>query len=142
MRSHDVDDTFGEFVAARGQALLQTAYLRVGNRHDAEDLLQTVLARTYAAWAKLDAIEAAESYVRVALARAATGWWRRRKREVPVAYVPDKATVPVDAAVSGDEMWTSLKAIPRGSARFWCCAPTRTCPRRRSRPLSDAAQAL
>ena len=38
--------TFDEFMAARWGPLFRTAYLLTGERHDAEDLLQTALART------------------------------------------------------------------------------------------------
>ncbi len=33
-------DEFAEFVAARSAALLRTAYLLTGDRHEAEDLVQ------------------------------------------------------------------------------------------------------
>ena len=41
---------FTEFVPGRWAALYRTAYLLTGDRHDAEDLLQTALANTYVGW--------------------------------------------------------------------------------------------
>ena len=40
---------FAEFVAARSAALHRTAYLMVGERHLAQDLLQEALTKTYVA---------------------------------------------------------------------------------------------
>jgi DNA-directed RNA polymerase specialized sigma24 family protein len=40
-------EAFQAYVSGRSPALLRTAYLLTGNRADAEDLLQTALAKTY-----------------------------------------------------------------------------------------------
>lgn len=42
--------TFADFMSARWSPLFRTAYLLTGNRTEAEDLLQTALARTYVRW--------------------------------------------------------------------------------------------
>lgn len=42
MMDHDAE--FAEFMAARWSALYRTAYLLMGQHHQAEDLLQDVLA--------------------------------------------------------------------------------------------------
>jgi DNA-directed RNA polymerase specialized sigma24 family protein len=44
------DDGFREFVTARSPALLRTAYLLLGDRALAEDLLQTALVKAYRPW--------------------------------------------------------------------------------------------
>ena len=44
---------FEEFVAARWAALGRTAFLLTGNKHDAEDLLQTALARAATRWDRI-----------------------------------------------------------------------------------------
>ena len=41
--SRDSDSDFDDFVSSRGPALLRTAYLLTGDRHLAEDLMQTAL---------------------------------------------------------------------------------------------------
>ena len=41
---------FREYVTARQSALLRTAYLLTGHREDAEDLLQTALAKLAPRW--------------------------------------------------------------------------------------------
>ncbi|WP_155992370.1 sigma factor [Nocardioides sp. URHA0032] len=40
------ETAFAQFMAARWAALYRTAYFLVGDHHQAEDLLQDVLART------------------------------------------------------------------------------------------------
>jgi RNA polymerase sigma-70 factor (sigma-E family) len=83
---------FEEFVAARGQRLLRVAWLLTGDAHLAEDLLQTVLARTWPKWQRI-AAENPEAYVRKALVNTHASWWRRRWRgEVPHGDdLPDRA---------------------------------------------------
>ncbi|GAA4732283.1 hypothetical protein GCM10023350_14570 [Nocardioides endophyticus] len=49
-RSDSTDDEFAEFVAARSPQLYRSAYLLTTPSHAAEDLVQTALAKTYAAW--------------------------------------------------------------------------------------------
>ena len=46
-------EEFRTYVVARSAALLRTAYLLTGNRADAEDLLQTALAKTYLSWDRI-----------------------------------------------------------------------------------------
>jgi DNA-directed RNA polymerase specialized sigma24 family protein len=57
-------EDFRSYVAARSPALLRTAYMLTGNRADAEDLLQTALAKTYLAWDRIREREAVDGYVR------------------------------------------------------------------------------
>ena len=45
MRTHDKDAEFEAYMAARQPSLLRTAYLLSGDRHTAEDLVQTALAK-------------------------------------------------------------------------------------------------
>ena len=58
----DKDREFDDFVASSGRRLLRAAQLLTGDRHRAEDLLQDVLARTYARWDRIDGNP--EAYVR------------------------------------------------------------------------------
>lgn len=86
-------DTFDDFVAARSTALWRSAYLLTGDRHKAEDLLQTALVKTWRRWERFDhrTDETAEAYVRRALVTTYTDWWRRRWRgEVPTGELPDE----------------------------------------------------
>jgi len=53
-------EAFRAYVVGRSPALLRTAYLLTGNRADAEDLLQTALAKTYLAWDRIRERKVAE----------------------------------------------------------------------------------
>lgn len=71
---------FEEFVATRWGPLSRTAYLLTGHLHDAEDLLQTALARAATRW---DHIDDHEAYVRRILYTQAISHWRWRRRRPP-----------------------------------------------------------
>jgi RNA polymerase sigma-70 factor (sigma-E family) len=71
---------FDAFVAARSRALLKAAWLLTGDWHQAEDLLQTALAKSYLAWNRVGAGRE-EAYVRRVLVTTYSTWWRRAWRE-------------------------------------------------------------
>ncbi|MEE4542409.1 SigE family RNA polymerase sigma factor [Streptomyces sp. V4-01] len=76
---------FSGFVAARWHALARTAYLLTGDFHEAEDLVQTTLARVYPHWHRVRP-ETAEHYVRRALVNTCRS--RHRKRRVVHLLLP------------------------------------------------------
>ena len=79
---------FEQFVLARRNALLRTAYLLTGNHHDAEDLVQTALIKVVPKWARIS--DRPEPYVRQVLARESVNRRRgRRWREVTTDVVPE-----------------------------------------------------
>ncbi|GIH04522.1 RNA polymerase sigma factor [Rhizocola hellebori] len=87
---------FEEFVAARWAALGRTAFLLTGNMQDAEDLVQTALARAATRWERISDHEA---YVRrVIYTQAVSHWrWRRsRPPEVLTDQLPHVATEQPD----------------------------------------------
>lgn len=67
----DVD----EFVAARCEPLLRTAYLLAGDRTRAEDLLQTALTEVAATWSRSEL--GPELTARRAMVRSLGQWWHR-----------------------------------------------------------------
>jgi RNA polymerase sigma-70 factor (sigma-E family) len=84
------DEAFRGFVAARGHALLRTAYLLTGDQQLAEDLVQTALEKTVRHWPSLRRSDAAEAYVRRAMYRENISAWRRRRLvELPSATLPE-----------------------------------------------------
>ena len=109
-------EDFRDFVVARSPALLRTAYLITGNRADAEDLLQTSLAKAYLAWGRIREREAREAYVRRTMANTGTSWWRRKKLPVvPLESAPEVVSAGV-APGSGDlhdALWAALAGLPR-----------------------------
>ena len=103
------EQAFNTFVAARSRHLLQTAYLLTGDRHRAEDLLQTALTRAYLRWDRIVS-EDPEGYVRRTLVNAHIDWWRRRPwREEPTAELPDRPEP--DAAGAYDARDAVLQAL-------------------------------
>ena len=83
-RRDRVDAEFTAYLEARQGALLRTAYLLTGDRHQAEDVLQTALAKLYLSWDKVRDREALDGYVRRILVNETTSLWRRPwKRAAP-----------------------------------------------------------
>ncbi|RZS79379.1 RNA polymerase sigma-70 factor (sigma-E family) [Motilibacter rhizosphaerae] len=74
------DEEFVAFVAATSQRLLHVAWLVCGDRHRAEDLVQTALAGTYRHWGRVRQQDA-YAYARRAVLNANISWWRRLARE-------------------------------------------------------------
>jgi RNA polymerase sigma-70 factor (sigma-E family) len=86
------DEEFTEFVQACSPRLLHAAYLLTGNRHTAEDAVQTALVRTYAAWPRVRRADAF-AYARRVLVNHVTDRWRLRGREYATDDVPERAEV-------------------------------------------------
>src|SRR5688572_12888363 len=78
------DAEFAAFVRTHETTLLRTAWLLVGDRHQAEELTQRALVRTYAAWSRARTPDPL-AYTRRVLVNLRTDTWRRRRREVLVA---------------------------------------------------------
>ncbi|MEW1847392.1 SigE family RNA polymerase sigma factor [Nonomuraea angiospora] len=83
---------FRKFVVDRSGALFRTAYLLTGDRHTAEDLVQSALVKTAAKWRSLRDPAAIEGYVRRAMYHEQVSWWRRRSRvaEVSTGQPPER----------------------------------------------------
>ena len=109
-------EDFRTCVVARSAALLRTAYLLTGSRADAEDLLQTALAKTFLSWDRIRDREAVDGYVRRVMVNTQTSWWRRRKvDEHPTGELPERGGGRDDTADLDlhDALWTALAALPK-----------------------------
>jgi RNA polymerase sigma-70 factor (sigma-E family) len=85
-RGADTDAEFTEFLTARSAQLYRSAYLLTTSPHAAEDLLQTSLAKTYAAWARVRRADDPVAYVHGVLIKTFLSERRRRSSsELPVA---------------------------------------------------------
>ena len=147
-------EDFRTYVAARSPVLLRTAYLLTGSRADAEDLLQTALAKTYLAWDRIRDREAVDGYVRRVMVNswtwshpgptaAAPPWTRRTWRPSPGSGPRRSAPRPTRSSSSRS---TARSRNPRSSsgscpppsprrARRWSTAwPRARRPVRRSGP--------
>lgn len=107
----DVD--FRDWAAARLPALLRYAHLLTGDRHQAEDIVQTALTRTLVAWPRVRRKSNPEAYVRTAIARLVIDVGKRRRHEVLTGSPPDPEPPPGDdGPESRWEMWSALAALP------------------------------
>jgi RNA polymerase sigma-70 factor (sigma-E family) len=107
-----VELDFHEFVISRGRSLLHSAYLLTGNVADAEDLVQSALAKTYQAWDRIEDRKALDGYVRRAMVNTHISWWRRRKiDEYPTDDIPDQPVA--DSSVSSEQQDALRRAIER-----------------------------
>jgi DNA-directed RNA polymerase specialized sigma24 family protein len=80
---------FADFVAGRSAELFRLAYVLTADRHAAEDLLQSALAKAAARWGRIDSTP--EGYVWQIMYREQVSWWRRRARR-PVTVVASART--------------------------------------------------
>jgi RNA polymerase sigma-70 factor (sigma-E family) len=111
----DSEADFHDFVVSRSPALLGTAYLLTGDRHRAEDLLQSALAKALRHWPRIRREGSAEPYVRRIMVNEQRSWWRSgRGREHPVAELPDRAAPGADpaGAAERDTVWRALGQLP------------------------------
>ncbi|MFG1709627.1 SigE family RNA polymerase sigma factor [Nonomuraea sp. M3C6] len=120
----DRHDDFREFVLARQQALMRTAYLLTGDAHLAEDLLQSVLVKVAGQWYKLAKDGNPEAYTRRALVNQYISWRRRPRPELPSADPPERGTSYDDAALDRIVLRQALaKLTPKQRAvivlRYW-----------------------
>jgi RNA polymerase sigma-70 factor (sigma-E family) len=95
----DRHDGFREFVLARQQALMRTAYLLTGDAHQAEDLLQSVLSKVVRHWGRLARDGNPEAYIRKSLVNQYTSWRRRPRPEQPSAELTDHGASHDDATL-------------------------------------------
>jgi RNA polymerase sigma-70 factor (sigma-E family) len=109
----DGADGFASFVAARGDALWRSAWLLTGDHQLAEDLVQTALAKSWRAWARVGP-DNFEAYLRRVLFTTYISWWRRMWRgECPTADLPEAPTTPMDSDERND-LVAALAQLPRG----------------------------
>jgi RNA polymerase sigma-70 factor (sigma-E family) len=109
--------SFEEFAAARLASLLRYAALLSGDREEARDIVQEVLARALVKWGRIGSVQDPYGYVR----RMVTNEFlslRRRRRVWTVPLGPeavDGASAPraSEHAEPDDELWRLLMRLPR-----------------------------
>ncbi|WBO65245.1 SigE family RNA polymerase sigma factor [Streptomyces camelliae] len=110
--------SFASYVRARQPVLLRTARSLTANPSDAEDLLQTALAKTYVAWDRIEDQRALDGYVRRALLNTRTSQWRKRKvDEFSCDELPEPEPVPGDddpaeRQALHDAVWRAIMKLP------------------------------
>ncbi|MEV6667893.1 SigE family RNA polymerase sigma factor [Streptomyces nigra] len=111
--------SFSSYVRARQPVLLRTARSLTANPSDAEDLLQTALAKTYVAWERIEDHRALDGYVRRALLNTRTSQWRKRKvDEFACEELPEPEPLlghdddPAERQALRDAMWRAIMRLP------------------------------
>ncbi|MEU3823804.1 SigE family RNA polymerase sigma factor [Streptomyces sp. SID486] len=110
--------SFASYVRARQPVLLRTARSLTANPSDAEDLLQTALAKTYVAWERIEDHRAVDGYVRRALVNTRTSQWRKRRvdefacEELPEPEPVSGGDDPAERQALHDAMWRAVLRLP------------------------------
>jgi RNA polymerase sigma-70 factor (sigma-E family) len=124
------DEKFSAFVPARADHLYRQAWLLTGSRAAAEDLVQTALTKSYAAWSRVLRADDPVAYVHGVLLKAFLSDRRRRSSgEVPHADPHQTATSavaddPTDAQVDRLALAAALSRLGRTDRavvvlRYW-----------------------
>ncbi|MEV7416428.1 SigE family RNA polymerase sigma factor [Streptomyces sp. NPDC089919] len=113
--SANAEAEFTAYVQERRASLYATAYHLTGDRHEAEDLLQSALFSTYRAWDRITDKAAVGGYLRRTMTNLHISAWRRRKlNEYPTEELPE--TVGETDAMRGTELravlWQALAKLP------------------------------
>lgn len=111
----DKDAEFADYMSARQPSLLRTAYLLTGDRHTAEDLVQTALAKLYLSWDRVQQQGSLDGYVRRILVNEHNSLWRRpwKRRETTTEHLPDRAAESGPAATYDADLWAFVQTLPR-----------------------------
>ena len=112
-RTRDVE--FAEYMHARQAALMRTAYLLTGDRHSAEDLVQTSLAKLYLAWDKVQDRGSIDGYVRRIMVNENNSTWRRawKRREFASETLPERQVVDEYDEGARGALWDLVQTLPR-----------------------------
>jgi RNA polymerase sigma-70 factor (sigma-E family) len=87
-------ESFEDFVAATGHRMLRTAVLLTGDRHTAEDLVQSAYAQAFARWRLVRRAESPAAYTRTIMTRLFLS--DRRRKRVPELPLIEGADAPAD----------------------------------------------
>lgn len=73
-----------EYVRARGPDLARFAYLQLGSRYEAEDVVQDVLTDMARRWSSLQDVSNMDAYARRAIINRRNSLWRRRSHALAI----------------------------------------------------------
>jgi RNA polymerase sigma-70 factor (sigma-E family) len=101
------DESFEQFMSAALPGLLRFGHVLTGDRHRAEELVQSALVKTYRRWGSLRHDQPV-AYVRRAMTNTYTSWWRKARHETDMPAGFDAAGA---AAAPYDERDAALRAL-------------------------------
>jgi RNA polymerase sigma-70 factor (sigma-E family) len=116
MRTTREDEFRAYVVAARARLVRTATLLTAGDRHLAEDLVQTTLTRLYLAWPRIRSADGPDGYARRTLVNALIDERRRpfRRREATHAEVPDRPFATPSDDPEFTALQTALADLPAG----------------------------
>jgi RNA polymerase sigma-70 factor (ECF subfamily) len=101
---------FTEFYAAAKDDCLRIVLVSVGDRQLAEDLVAEAFTRAWMSWRTVRDHPAPRAWVVRTALNAHVSWWRRRRREVPLAEAaPSVAWQPAGV---DDALASAIRALP------------------------------
>jgi RNA polymerase sigma-70 factor (sigma-E family) len=114
--------TFEQFAMARLQSLLRYAIVLTGDRDQAQDVVQEVLARAQVKWRRIEKTDAPEAYVRRMVLNEYLSW--RRSWAARNVHAVGERLVDLDdarggvrdhaqAVVDADALWSRLGMLGR-----------------------------
>jgi RNA polymerase sigma-70 factor (sigma-E family) len=104
---------FSAFLDDRQVPLLRLAITLCGSRSAAEDVLQDVLLRAFAQWARIGVLESPYGYVRKMLVNEHLSWRRRLTRQIPRAEIEREDTPDHAERIAGrDELLRRVSTLP------------------------------
>lgn len=115
---------FSEYVAARRSRLVRSAVLMGCPEADAEDLVQTALAKALRSWDRVTRAQSVDAYVhRILVNTLHDARSRRWRGEIPSLVVPDTAAPTPDLAEGLAVRAALLELVPEQREvlvlRFW-----------------------
>ena len=106
------EDRFRAWAVPRISRLHRGAYLLCGDWHEAEELVQDALARTFVHWKRVEASANPDAYVRTIVVNEAKQRWRRRRPHDTVASVDRTVTDGAHERAVQDELLGALRRLP------------------------------
>lgn len=94
----EADPRFEDWVRARQDVLLRSARRMTDSHADAQDLLQSALARTFPVWDGITDKRNADAYVRRVLVNTRTSLWRSRRLQEYAVATDELPERPVEDA--------------------------------------------
>jgi len=106
-------EEFEDFVAGALPELLRFGVVLTGDRHRADDLVQTALVKTMRRWSSIDRGQPM-AYVRRVMVTTQLTWWRRLRRETAMPEGVDVVdpSRPEAAYDDQDELARALAVLP------------------------------
>lgn len=105
---------FDAFAGARWPHLVRTAYLLTGDHHEAEDLVQSTLAKVYLGWPRIRRLDVPEAYVQRALVNNNLSRFRKRRVvHLLTPLLPERARADPHSPVEDRALlMAALAALP------------------------------